>query len=151
MLSAVTHPARGAAETGEAVDHEASHRWPVHPEVAAAPQAPPPLSRGRRHGRRRRRLRHLRVQPGRDDRAVANLLAVAVLPVIAGITGDRFYDPAAMTHGFHVAMLACTGLAAAGGAVAWLTISDQALAAPTEYSCPVAGPPLRPADGAART
>jgi EmrB/QacA subfamily drug resistance transporter len=74
---------------------------------------------------------------------VANLLAVAVLPIVAGITGDRFYDAGAMTRGFHVAMLACAGLAAAGGVIAWLTISDTVLATPTDYSCPVAGPPLR--------
>ncbi len=46
---------------------------------------------------------------------VAGLLAVAVLPVIAGLTGDSFYDPAKMTSGFHMAMFACAGLAAAGG------------------------------------
>ena len=77
---------------------------------------------------------------------VANLLAVAVLPLIAGITGDRFYDPSAMTRGFHVAMLACAGLAAAGGVLAWLTIRDDALAESEpalDYSCAVAGPPLR--------
>ena len=28
---------------------------------------------------------------------VAGLLAVAVLPVVAGLTGDKFYDPATMT------------------------------------------------------
>src|SRR4029077_17762366 len=33
------------------------------------------------------------------------LIIVAVLPLIAGLTGERFYDPAAMNHGFHVAML----------------------------------------------
>ena len=44
---------------------------------------------------------------------VAGLLAVAVLPLIAGLTGDSFYDPAAMTDGFHVAMVACAALAAA--------------------------------------
>ncbi|HEY3191095.1 MAG TPA: MFS transporter [Solirubrobacteraceae bacterium] len=90
---------------------------------------------------------------------VGSLLAVAVLPLVGGITGDRFYDPAAMTHGFHVAMLACAALAAAGGAIAWLTISDDVLAAepqrrgeppvavPTDYACSVAGPPLRSAAG----
>ncbi len=31
---------------------------------------------------------------------VAGLLAVAVLPLIAGLTGDSFYDPAAMADGF---------------------------------------------------
>jgi predicted MFS family arabinose efflux permease len=86
---------------------------------------------------------------------VASLLAVAILPLIANLTGHRFYNPAAMTHGFHVAMLASAVLAAAGGVLAWLTISDDVLAAEPEgrdeeaakvlsdYSCSVAGPPWR--------
>ena len=45
---------------------------------------------------------------------VAGLLAVAVIPVIAGLTGDSFYDPSKMTHGFHVGMVVCAALAAAG-------------------------------------
>ena len=45
---------------------------------------------------------------------VAGLLAVAVLPLIAGLTGDSFYDPAKMTDGFHIAMIVCAGLAALG-------------------------------------
>jgi EmrB/QacA subfamily drug resistance transporter len=93
---------------------------------------------------------------------VAGLLAVAVLPLIAGLTGDSFYDPAAMADGFRVAMVACAALAAAGGILAWLTISDDVLeaepklrgeppvAVSTDFSCPVAGPPLRPASEAAR-
>jgi EmrB/QacA subfamily drug resistance transporter len=88
---------------------------------------------------------------------VAGLLAVAVLPLIAGLTGDSFYDPSAMTDGFHVAMVACAVLAALGGLLAWLTISSEVLEAvpatdggtpdraATDYSCPVAGTPLRPA------
>jgi EmrB/QacA subfamily drug resistance transporter len=87
---------------------------------------------------------------------VASLLAVAVLPLIGGITGDLFYSPSAMTHGFHVAMATCAGLAIVGGLLAWLTISDEVLhteAEPegdtphrvaTDYSCAVAGTPLRP-------
>jgi EmrB/QacA subfamily drug resistance transporter len=87
---------------------------------------------------------------------VAGLLAVAILPLIAGLTGDSFYDPAAMADGFRVAMLACAALAAAGGILAWLTISDDVLEAEpklrgeppvtvsTHFSCAVAGPPLRP-------
>jgi EmrB/QacA subfamily drug resistance transporter len=86
---------------------------------------------------------------------VASLLAVAVLPLIANLTGHRFYNRSAMTHGFHVGMLACAVLAIAGGVLAWLTISDDVLASdpesrgaepvkvPTEYSCSVAGPPWR--------
>jgi EmrB/QacA subfamily drug resistance transporter len=93
---------------------------------------------------------------------VAALLAVAVLPLIAGLTGDSFYDPAAMADGFHVAMLACAVLAAAGGILAWLTISDDVLEAEpkrrgeppvtvsTDFSCGVAGPPLRPASEPSR-
>ena len=67
-----------------------------------------------------------------------------------------------MTDGFHIAMVACAGLAALGGILAWLTISSDVLeteveptsAAPErpagEYTCGVSGAPLRPgreADG----
>ena len=88
---------------------------------------------------------------------VASLLAVAALPLIAGITGDRFYNPKAMTDGFHMAMFACAALAAAGGVVAWLAISDDALSSEpgrrgeravdvsTDYHCSIAGPPWRTA------
>ena len=86
---------------------------------------------------------------------VGSLLAVAVLPVLGGITGQKFYDPEAMTDGFHIAMVVSAVLAAAGGVIAWLTISDDVLAAeperrgeppvavPAEYSCSVSGPPWR--------
>jgi EmrB/QacA subfamily drug resistance transporter len=88
---------------------------------------------------------------------VAGLLAVAVLPVLAGLTGDSFYDASAMTDGFHVAMGVCAGLAVLGGLVAWLTIRREVLEAvpaadgdipdraATDYSCAVAGTSLRPA------
>jgi Na+/melibiose symporter-like transporter len=87
---------------------------------------------------------------------VAGLLAVAVLPVVAGLTGDSFYDPAKMTHGFHVAMAVCAALAALGAALAWLTIDSAVLHAEPEaggdtperlgedFSCGLGGPPLRP-------
>ncbi len=89
---------------------------------------------------------------------VAGLLAVAVLPLIAGLTGQKFYDPKAMTHGFHVAMVACAGLAAFGGILAWLTISSEVLhgepdestnppvPVPTRFACDIAGAPLRPTE-----
>ena len=88
---------------------------------------------------------------------VAGLLAVAVLPLIAGLTGDSFYDPAAMTDGFQVAMVACAGLAAAGRDPGLADDLDEVLEAvpaadgdtpdraATDYSCGVAGTPLRPA------
>jgi MFS family permease len=87
---------------------------------------------------------------------LAGLIIVAVLPLVAGLTGEKFYDPAAMDHGFHVAMVACAALALAGGGLAWLTISSEVFESepapggslPTgvlhDFSCAVAGPPLRP-------
>ena len=60
---------------------------------------------------------------------VAGLLAVAGLPLVAGLTGDKFYDPAAMEDGFRMAMVACAALAALGGILAWLTISSDVLEA----------------------
>ena len=65
---------------------------------------------------------------------VAGLLAVAVLPLIAGLTGERFYNPAAMTSGFHTAMVACAILAAFGGVLAWLTITSQQLQQPPDHA-----------------
>jgi EmrB/QacA subfamily drug resistance transporter len=87
---------------------------------------------------------------------LAGLIIVALLPLVAGLTGARFYEPAAMDHGFHVAMVACAALALAGGGLAWLTISSEVFEsepAPAgdlstgvlhHFSCAVAGPPLRP-------
>jgi MFS family permease len=87
---------------------------------------------------------------------VAGLLAVAVLPVIAGLTGDSFYDPVKMTDGFHTGMVVCAILAALGGILAWFTISSTVLHAEAEpggdtperlgedFSCGIGGPPLRP-------
>ena len=71
---------------------------------------------------------------------VAGLLAVAVLPVVAGLTGDSFYDPAAMTPGFHIAMRWCAGLAAAGGVVAWVTIRRPLPATSTGAALPSTTP-----------
>ena len=93
---------------------------------------------------------------------VGGLLAVAVLPLIAGLTGDSFYDPVEMADGFRIAMIACAGLSVLGGALAWFTISDDVLHAEpeargepphrvsTDYSCSVTGPPLRDVCGEAR-
>lgn len=78
---------------------------------------------------------------------VGGLLAVAVLPAIAGLTGDSFYDPAKMNDGFHMAMVACAVLAAGGGVLAWLTISSEVpgveARAEPEFSCAIAGAQLR--------
>ncbi|HET7121506.1 MAG TPA: DHA2 family efflux MFS transporter permease subunit [Solirubrobacterales bacterium] len=92
---------------------------------------------------------------------VAGLLAVAVLPVAVGLTGEDFYDPAKMTDGFHMAMVICAALAALGGALAWLTIAAGVLHPEPEpggdtperlaedLTCGFDAPPLRPGREAA--
>jgi EmrB/QacA subfamily drug resistance transporter len=82
---------------------------------------------------------------------VGGLLAVAILPLVGGLTGDAFYDPATMTDGFHMAMVFTAALSALGGLIAWLTIDPRVLAAepvaplPAKYECPVSGAPMRAA------
>lgn len=83
---------------------------------------------------------------------VAQLLAVAVLPLVAGLSGEDFADPAALAAGFKVAMATAAGLALAGAALAFATIRDDVLERGGETGeddarqhhriCPVAGTPL---------
>jgi Na+/melibiose symporter-like transporter len=86
----------------------------------------------------------------------AGLLAVAALPVVAGLSGGDFQDPAAFADGFQTAMFVAAALAALGAALAFLTIRNDVLeeepaavaAGPSEAGkpcthCAVAGSPLR--------
>jgi EmrB/QacA subfamily drug resistance transporter len=83
---------------------------------------------------------------------VAGLIAVAVVPILSGITGDKFYEPSHMTHGFHMGMMICAILAAVGAVIAWTTISSDVLhdeeegGEPEEcdYSCGVGAPVMQP-------
>jgi EmrB/QacA subfamily drug resistance transporter len=52
----------------------------------------------------------------------AGLLAVAVVPVAAGIGGDDYTDPAAFGSGFRTAVLVCAGLLLLGALVAAVAI-----------------------------
>ena len=77
----------------------------------------------------------------------AGLISVAVLPVIAGISGHDYQDPAAFAAGFRIAMLVCAGLLAIGGVLAATTIRNPArpaAAAPERRRhCAVEAPPLQ--------
>lgn len=54
----------------------------------------------------------------------AGLLAVGVLPVVGGIGGADYRDPARFAPGLRVALLVAAGLLVVGGLVAAATISD---------------------------
>jgi EmrB/QacA subfamily drug resistance transporter len=83
-----------------------------------------------------------------DVARAAGLIAVAVLPALAGITGDSYLHPAVLAHGFKTAAMIAAVFCAAGGVLAALTIRNptraaDAPAAPRESSCGLEAPPLR--------
>ncbi|OYO14541.1 MFS transporter [Enemella evansiae] len=53
-----------------------------------------------------------------------SLLAVAALPLLVGLSGDDYQNPAAFGAGYRAAMLWCAGLLAAGGVLSFLTIRN---------------------------
>ncbi len=85
----------------------------------------------------------------------AGLLAVAVIPAVAGITGDDYTDPAAFDGGFRVALMIAAGMLAAGAVFAAVTIRRPAAAvADVDEArlrieecphCGVTGPQVHPA------
>lgn len=100
----------------------------------------------------------------------AGLLAVAVLPLAAGLGAGNLTDPATLAPIFRTAMLLCVGLLLAGGAIAFAGIPPRAAApleaagdraaprhratrapapraTPVRRHCAVAGPPLHPRPG----
>jgi len=84
-----------------------------------------------------------------DVARTAGLIAVAVLPVAAGITGRAYLDPVRLDHGFTVAILIAAAMCAAGGLLAAATIRNPAKAdrrhvlVSTGSHCALDGPPLR--------
>ncbi|BDG04171.1 MFS transporter [Anaeromyxobacter oryzae] len=84
----------------------------------------------------------------------AGLLAVAVLPLAAGLGSARLTDPAALAPTFRVAMVLCAGLLLAGSAIAFASLPAGAAGAatpsaplpgsPVRFHCAIGGPPLQP-------
>ena len=70
----------------------------------------------------------------------AGLLAVAVVPVAAGIGGTDYQDPERFAPGFRTAAYLMAGLLVVGGALAALTVSDEAAADPDSTSARTEGP-----------
>ncbi len=86
---------------------------------------------------------------------VGALLAVAVLPAAAGISGAAVLTPAAFSAGYRTAVLIAAGLCAAGGllSLAFIRIPLTPAAKPQrqDVTCAIGAPPLRSqADKAAR-
>src|SRR5690606_5145770 len=90
----------------------------------------------------------------------AGLVAVAVLPVAAGISGAAYQDPDRLAQGFRTAMIICAALVAAGGLVAAALVRNRL--APDLPGCPASdmhrqchcrmhGPPTERPAAAGRT
>jgi EmrB/QacA subfamily drug resistance transporter len=85
----------------------------------------------------------------------AGLLAVAALPLAAGIGAGSLTDPTAIHPVYQRAMLICAGLLAVGGVIAAIMIparlaradpaAPPAKPSPVQVYCAVSGPPTHPA------
>ncbi|MGH9114374.1 MAG: DHA2 family efflux MFS transporter permease subunit [Acidimicrobiales bacterium] len=82
-----------------------------------------------------------------DVARTAGLIAVAVLPVLAGITGTSYLHAARFDHGFAIAVNIAAGACAIGGALAAITIRNPPQPPTTgldrEVHCALDAPPLR--------
>jgi predicted MFS family arabinose efflux permease len=82
-----------------------------------------------------------------DVARIGGLVAVAVLPALAGITGATFLHPAALLEGFHSAVVIAAATCAFGGVLAGLTIRNPVAArVPLDRArhCALEATPLRP-------
>jgi EmrB/QacA subfamily drug resistance transporter len=77
---------------------------------------------------------------------VGGLLAIAALPVVAGLSGQDYLDPILLTDGFRVVMVVAAALAAGSGVLAFVTISSNACRGrprpASEYRCGIDAAPL---------
>jgi EmrB/QacA subfamily drug resistance transporter len=78
----------------------------------------------------------------------AQLMAVAAIPLAAGITGDSYRDPMAFKGSFMTAMVISAVLAVAGAVLAWTTLGDRTSRrttpepTTTHRHCALESPPL---------
>jgi hypothetical protein len=82
-----------------------------------------------------------------DVARIAGLVVVAVLPALAGITGDSYLNPVQLGTGFRTAMLVAAATCSAGGLLAAGTIRNPARAPRArplgeEQYCGLDSPPL---------
>jgi MFS family permease len=80
-----------------------------------------------------------------DVARTAGLLAVAVLPALAGINEAAYADPQLLSAGFQHAVLIAAALCAAGGVLSWFVIDDDVLATKALVSAGTHCEPCAPA------
>lgn len=84
----------------------------------------------------------------------AGLLAVAVVPTVAGLSGDDYTDPVALGSGFRVAIGLSAALLVGGAVLSFTLLGGRLAAAPptpdtrTLRHCAVTGPQVHPRDRA---
>lgn len=86
-----------------------------------------------------------------DVARVAGLIAVAVLPFVAGLTGSAYLRPDTFAAGFHRASLIAGTLCVLGGLLAAATIRNPRRAEPVAaqaFHCAIDGPPAHLPAGA---
>jgi len=71
---------------------------------------------------------------------VASLLAVAVIPVAAGISGDDYLDPAAFDAGFRIGIVICAALYVVGGLIVLVALRTPATDPATGTPPPATSP-----------
>jgi EmrB/QacA subfamily drug resistance transporter len=88
----------------------------------------------------------------------AGLLTVAIIPGLAGISGDKYSDPTVLDRGFHIAIMISAGLLVAAAAVSLVFIRRPRQAPATErvrveecFRCELSAPAAHPADRAVRS